>query len=76
VKNPMAFTVLTLIVLLCAGLACLFYGIPMLSEPDGACHYARTRSFGCSSSFGTFMSYLSAVVALALGGIWSLFGRQ
>jgi hypothetical protein len=74
-KNPLAFTIWTLIVLLSAGVVVFLYGIPMLSEPAGICHYSGTRSFGCSSSFGTFMTFLFAGVGLALGGIWTRFGR-
>ncbi|HTV85820.1 MAG TPA: hypothetical protein VME63_10450 [Dyella sp.] len=74
-KNPKAFYGLTITVLTVAGLLIAIYGVPMLSEQDSPCHYAGTTSFGCSSSFGTFMTFLSAGVALAIGGIWTLFGR-
>jgi hypothetical protein len=74
-KNSAAFLGWTCVVLLAAGLITYFYGIPMLSEGANTCHYARTRSFGCSSPFGTFMTFLCAAVALAIGGLWSRFGR-
>lgn len=74
-KNPVAFLSWTCAVLLVAGLITYFYGIPMLSERVDACHYARTRSFGCISSFGTFMTFLCSGVALAIGGFWGRFGR-
>jgi hypothetical protein len=74
-RNPWAFSVWTLIVLLVAGLIVYFYGLPMLSETPGVCHYATTRSFGCSSSFGTFMTFLGAAVAIGIAGLWNRFGR-
>lgn len=74
-KNSIAFLSWTCVVLLAAGFITYFYGIPMLSESGNTCHYIGTRSFGCTSSFGTFMTFLSAGVALAIGGLWSRFGR-
>lgn len=74
-RNPKMFYSLTLLVLIAAALLVTFYGVPMLSEKVDACHYANTRSFGCSSSFGTFMTFLTVGVALTIGGIWTRFGR-
>jgi hypothetical protein len=74
-RNPRAFYSLTLVVMIIAGLLTWLYGVPMLSEPVRPCHYAGITSFGCSSPFGTFMGYLSMGVALAIGGIWTRFGR-
>lgn len=74
-RNPFAFYGWTVIVLVAAGLLISFYGVPMLHGPVAACHYARTRSFGCSSSFGTFMTFLSAGLAVVIGGRWNRFGR-
>ena len=74
-KNPVAFTIGMMVVLTLAGLTFYFYGLPMLSDTSVGCRYGGgIRSFGCSTSFGTFISYLGAAVALAAGGIWSKFG--
>ena len=75
-KNPLAVTALSLLVLVGAGLAFYFYGLPMLGDNDIGCRYGGgTKSLGCSSSFGVFMTMLSAAVALLLAGIWNRFGR-
>jgi hypothetical protein len=75
-KNPIAFTVATLIVLLAAGLIFYFYGLPMLTASSMGCHYGGgTKSFGCSSSFGTFMTFLGGAVVIAIAAIWNRFGR-
>jgi hypothetical protein len=76
-KNPFAFTVSTLVVLLGASLIFYCYGLPMLTESSMGCRYGGgTKSLGCSTSFGTFMTFLGAAVALAIGVIWSRFGRH
>lgn len=74
-KSPKAFLSWICVVLLVAGLVTYLYGVPMLSEGAKACHYAHTRSFGCTTSFGTFMTFLCTGVALAVGWLWSRFGR-
>lgn len=75
-KRPLAFTFSTLIVLLAAGLVFYFYGLPMLAEGGVSCRFGGgTKSLGCSTSFGTFITLLLAAVALLLVGIWNRFGR-
>jgi hypothetical protein len=75
-RNPVAFAISTLLVLSAAGFVVFFYGLPMLRESVEGCHFGGgTRSFGCSTSFGTLMTFLFAGVALALAGIWNRFGR-
>jgi hypothetical protein len=73
-KNPVIFTILVLIVLLGAGIATYFYGLPLLQGAQPGCWFGGgTRSLGCSTSFGTFMIWVSLAVGLAIGAI---FGRQ
>jgi len=75
-RNPVAFTVAVLIVLLGASIIFYCYGLPMLAESSLGCHYGGgTKSFGCSTSFGTFMTILGGVVVIALVAIWNRFGR-
>ncbi|MBV8157383.1 MAG: hypothetical protein JO278_06985 [Dyella sp.] len=75
-KCPIAFTISTLIILSFAGLVFYFFGLPMLADTSVKCHYgANTEILSCSSSFGSFIKMLSTAVALALAGVWSLFGR-
>ena len=75
-KSPFVFIILTMIVLLSAGVIFCIYGLPMLTGSSIACHYGGgAKSFGCSTSFGTFMTYLGVALALAIGAIWSRFGR-
>ncbi len=76
-KNPVVFTILVLIVLLGAAVVTYFYGLPLLHTGQLGCRIgAGTRTLGCSTSFGTFMIWVAVVVGLAVGGIWSNFGRQ
>jgi hypothetical protein len=76
-KNPVIFTILVLVVLLGAGIATYFYGLPLLQSAQLGCRFGGgTRTLGCSTSFGTFMIWVSVVVGLAIGAIWSKFGRQ
>lgn len=75
-KYPIAFTISTLIILSFAGLVFYIYGLPMLADAGAECQYGTsTEVLGCSSPFDRFMTMLSTAVALALAGIWSLFGR-
>ena len=76
-KNPVIFTILVLAVLLGAGIVTYIYGWPLLQESQMDCQVgAGVKSFGCSTSFGTFMIWVVIVVSLAIGAIWSKFGRQ
>lgn len=75
-KNPVIFTILVLAVLLGAGIGTYIYGLPLLQGPQIGCQGGGVKSFGCSSSFGTFMIWVTVVVCLAIGAIWSKFGRQ
>jgi len=75
-KNPVIFTILVLVVLLGAGIATYVYGLPLLQGSQLRCQGAGVRSFGCSTSFGTFMIWVTVVAGLAIGIIWSKFGRQ
>lgn len=75
-KRPLAFVLSTLAVLSTAGLVFYFYGLPMLAESTMGCRFGGgTKSLGCSTSFGTFITLLSAAVALLIAGIWNGFGR-
>lgn len=75
-KCPIAFTISTLIILSFAGLVFYVYGLPMLADTSVHCHYGASADvLGCSSPFDRFMTMLSTAVALAVAGIWSLFGR-
>jgi hypothetical protein len=75
-KNPLAFTIATLIVLLGAGLIFYFYGLPMLGESSIGCRSGGGgKTLGCMASFGTFMTLWFAAVAFAIAVIWSRFGR-
>ena len=74
-KNPVAFTIGMVTVLALAGLIFYFYGLPMLNDTSVGCHYGGgTKSFGCSTPFGTFISCLGAAVAVAVSAIWGRFG--
>ena len=76
-KNPWAFTILTLALLSVAALVFYCYGLPMLADNDVSCRYGGGgggKSLGCSSSLGTFLSILSGMVAICLVGIWDRFG--
>jgi hypothetical protein len=75
-KNPIIFTILVLVVLLGAGIATYVYGLPLLRGSQLGCQGGGIRSFGCSTSFGTFMIWVTVVAGLAIGIIWSKFGRQ
>jgi len=76
-KIPGIFTILVLIVLLGAGIATYFYGLPLLQGAQPSCGFGGgARTFGCSTSFGTYMVWVSIVAGLAIGAIWSKFGRQ
>jgi len=74
-KNPAAFTVLVIAVLLCAG-AATYFGLPLLDSAHMSCRVGGGRTEGCSTSFGAFFTYLIAVIAVAIGVIWSRFGRN
>ena len=75
-KNPIIFTILVLVVLLGAGIATYVYGLPLLQGSQLGCQGGGVRSFGCSTSFGTFMIWVTVLAGLAIGIIWSKFGRQ
>ena len=78
-KNPVIFTILVLAVLLGAGIVTYIYGLPLLQGPRLGCQDGSgggLRAFGCSTSFGTFVAGVAVVVSLAIGAIWSKFGRQ
>ena len=76
-KNPVIFTILVLVVLLGAATAIYFYGLPLLQSNHAYCHFGGgTKSFGCSTSFGMFITGVAVVVSLAIGVIWSKFGQQ
>ena len=78
-KNPVIFTILVLAVLLGASIVTYIYGLPLQQGSQLGCQDGSgggLRAFGCSTSFGTFMSWVVVVVSLAIGGIWSKFGRQ
>ena len=78
-KNPVIFTILVLAVLLGAGIVTYIYGPPLLQGPQLGCQDGSgggLRAFGCSTSFGTFVAGVAVVVSLAIGAIWSKFGRQ
>jgi hypothetical protein len=76
-KNPVIFTILVLAALLGAAVVTYFYGLPLLQAGQLGCRIGGgTRTLGCSTSFGTFMIWVAVVVCLAVGGIWSKFGRQ
>ena len=75
-KNPIIFTILVLAVLLGAGIATYFYGLPLLQGAARCRFGGSTRTFGCSTSFGTFMTGVAVVAGLAIGAIWGKFGRQ
>jgi hypothetical protein len=75
-KNPVIFAILVLAVLLGASIATYVYGLPLLQSSQLGCQGADVRSFGCSTSFGTFIIWITIVVGLAIGAIWSKFGRQ
>lgn len=75
-KYPIAFTISILVILSFAGLVFYVFGLPMLADTSVHCHYgASPEILSCSSPFDRFMTMLSTAVALALAGIWSLFGR-
>lgn len=75
-RRPMAFTVSTMVVLAFAGVIFYLYGLPMLTESSVGCRYGgSTKTLGCSTSFGTFMTFLGAGVALALAAMWNAFGK-
>jgi hypothetical protein len=75
-KNPVAFALLTLVVLIIAGLIFHQYALPLLNDDDIGCRLGGgIKLAGCSTSFGTFMMYLTVGVALAVAVIWTLFGR-
>jgi hypothetical protein len=78
-KNPIIFTILVLAVLLGASIVTYSYGLPLLHGSQVGCQDGSgggLRAFGCSTSFSTFMFWVVVVVSLAIGGIWSKFGRQ
>ena len=76
-KNPIIFTILVLAVLLGAGIITYIYGFPLLQKSQLGCQVGGgVKSFGCSTSFGTFMIWVVVVAGLAIGAIWSKFGRQ
>ena len=76
-KNPIIFTILVLAVLFGAAAATYFYGLPLLQTGRPSCLFGGSiKSFGCSSSFGTFMTWVVVAVALAVGAIWTKFGQQ
>ncbi len=76
-KNPVIFTILVLAVLLGAGIVTYAYGLPLLQGSQVGCQVGGgVRSFGCSTSFGTFMIWVVLAVGLAIGAIWSKFGQQ
>jgi len=78
-KNPIIFTTLVLVVPLGASIVTYIYGLPLLQGSQVGCQDGSgggLRAFGCSTSFSTFMFWVVVVVSLAIGGIWSKFGRQ
>jgi hypothetical protein len=75
-RNPVIFTILVIVVLLGAGIATYVYGLPLLQVSQMGCQSGGVKSFGCSTSFGTFTIWVAVVTSLAIGAIWSKFGRQ
>lgn len=76
-KNPVTFTILVLAVLIGASIVTYVYGFPLLEGSRIGCQVGGgVRSFGCSTSFGTFMIWVVLATGLAIGAIWSKFGRQ
>ncbi|WP_077442267.1 hypothetical protein [Rhodanobacter sp. C01] len=76
-KNPVIFTILVIIVLLCAAIATYLYGLPLLQGAQMGCGFGGgTKTLGCSTSFGLFMTWVTFVVGVAIFAIWSKFGRQ
>jgi len=78
-KNPIIFTILVLAVLLGASIVTYIYGMPLLQGSQVGCQDGSgggLRAFGCSTSFSMFTFWVVVVVSLAIGSIWSKFGRQ
>jgi hypothetical protein len=75
-KNPVIFTILVLAVLIGTGMVIYIYGLPLLQDPQFGCTFGEADSFGCSSSFGFFMTCVVVVLGFALTAIWLKFGQQ
>jgi hypothetical protein len=76
-KNPVIFTVLVIVVLLAAAIVTYFYGVPLLQAAHMGCRFGGgTKTLGCSTSFGLFMTWVGFGVAVAIFAVWSKFGRQ
>ena len=68
-KNPIIFTILVLAVFFGAAAATYFYGLPLLQSEHASCHFdGGTRTFGCSTSFGTFMTWVGVLIRIAISG--------
>jgi len=75
-RSPFVFSILVAAVLLAATPVTYRYGLPRLQTANESCHFGDgTRSFGCSSSFGLFMTWVVLMSCLAIGAIWNKFGR-
>ncbi|MEW5836646.1 MAG: hypothetical protein AB1832_16405 [Pseudomonadota bacterium] len=69
-------SVLVAAVLLAAAVVTYRYGLPRLQAANESCRFGGgTRTFGCSSSFGSFMTWVALMSCLAIGAIWNKFGR-
>jgi len=76
-KNPVIFTVLVVAVLLAVAIVTYVYGVPLLHKAHMGCRFGGgTKTLGCSTSFGLFMTWVGFAVAVAIFAVWRKFGRQ
>ena len=76
-KNPVIFTALVIAVLVAAAIVTYVYGVPLLQAAHMSCSFGGgTKTLGCSTSFGLFMTWVGFAVAVAIFAVWSKFGRQ
>jgi uncharacterized membrane protein len=74
-KNPAAFIACLTVILLCAGAAIYFFGVPLLNTSQVGCRVGGGKTLGCSSPFGTFVTVILGLLVLSVAVAWNKFGR-
>jgi hypothetical protein len=75
-RRPFAFVLSTVALLVIASLIFYMDGLPELREASMGCHFGGgATAVGCSTDFGTFMTFWGGGVALGIFAIWNRFGK-
>jgi hypothetical protein len=75
-RRPFAFVLSIIALFIIAGFIFYADGLPKLREASMGCHFSGgATAVGCSTDFGTFMTFWGTGVALGIFAAWNRFGR-